>query len=344
MPRKPTWIARQAKARLIGMVAEMPRGDFLPTLEILGKEFQLHPSTVFRMLRDLGSEGVVWQGPNGRFYPAASRFERVRGLPVCFIGRKMWHWSRLYHEILEGVSEVCAANGSPLLLLSAPSLVSQSDPTRPPRFASSKTQMAELEMLLPSVPRNCGGILFDHLWKDAALSLRGMPSAPKLQLCHGSGRTMPVGAPNEEASVHCAREFVAANKIEKTLIVSPFRGDPAIDASVKLLKKRLAGYSAREVPFAALKGNLGRLASGKERICLVCPEDNTAWAISTELQSLPAHRNILLLAIQGTGLLNSPVNRLRFDFRRLGRSCASTLLHGTDCKPVSPGLIEGASG
>ena len=97
------------------MVAGLPSGRCLPTLEILGKEFQLHPSTVFRILRDLDTEGVVWQSPNGRFYPAASRSKHVRGLPVFFIGREMWHWSRLYHEILEGVSEVCATfrHGTP---------------------------------------------------------------------------------------------------------------------------------------------------------------------------------------------------------------------------------------
>ena len=312
MPRKPTLHARHARARLVEMVAALPSGDFLPTLEILGKEFQLHPSTVFRILRDLGTEGVVWQSPNGRFYPAASRSRQVRGLPVIFIGREMWHWSRLYHEILEGVSEVCSANASPLVLLSAPSLVRQTDPTKPPNFASAKTQKEEMEMLQPSIPRNCGGLLFDHLWKDAALSLPGMPSASKVQMLHGSGKLMPVAAPDYEDAAGCAREFVSSRKIGRPLIVSPFKGDPAIDASVKLLKAALVEHSPEEVEFEALTGKLRKLGPKNRQICLVCPEDNTAKALFEEIQATPSvERTISMFATQGTGLLTAPAHPLR---------------------------------
>lgn len=331
MPRKPTLHARHARARLVEMVAGLPSGDCLPTLEFLGKQFQLHPSTVFRILRDLGTEGVVWQSPNGRYYPAASRSKQVRGLPVFFIGREMWRWSRLYHEILEGVSEVCSANASPLVLLSAPTLVHQADPTKPPRFASAKTQKKELEMLLPSIPRNCGGLLFDHLWKDAALSLPGLPSAPKIQLFYGSGRLMPVAAPDYEDAAGCAKEFVDSRKIGRPLIVSPFKGDPAIDASVELLKAALVEHDPEEVAFEALTGHLKKLGarSGKQRICLVCPEDNTAKALFEEMQGTPSvEQTISLFATQGTGLLTLPANRLRFDFRWLGRSAAAAILQG----------------
>lgn len=329
MPRKPTMQARQARARLVEMVAGMSSGDCLPTLEILGKQFQLHPSTVFRILRDLGTEGVVWQGHGGKSYPPAARSEQVRGLPVCFIGREMWHWSRLYHEILEGVSEVCSANASSLILLSAPSLVRQADPTRPPEFASAKTQKAELELLLPSIPRNCGGVLFDHLWKDTALSLPGMRSVPKVQLVHGSGNLMPVAAPDYEDAADSAKEFVASRKIDRTLIVSPFKGDPAIDASVELLEATLAEHDPKEVAFEAITGRLKKLGVGNRQICLVCPEDNTAKVIFEEMQALPSlGRTFSLFATQGTGLLTAPANRLRFDFRRLGRSAAAAILQG----------------
>jgi hypothetical protein len=342
MPRKPTLHARHARARLVEMVAGLPSGDCLPALEILGKEFQLHPSTVFRILRDLGTEGVVWQSPSGRFYPAASRSKQVRGLPVCFIGREMWHWSRLYHELLEGVSEVCSANASPLILLSAPSLVRQADPTQAPKFAPAKTQMEELDMLLPSIPRNCGGILFDHLWKDAALSLPGMPSAPKVQLAHGSGKLMPVASPDDEAGAECAKEFVSSRKIGRPLIVSPFKGDPAIDASVKLLKATLAEHGPEEVGFEALTGKLRKLGAGNRQICLVCPEDNTAKALFEEMQRTPSvNRTISLFATQGTGLLTAPANRLRFDFRRLGRSAAAAILQGQSLNAIRPSILGG---
>ncbi|MFZ4780239.1 MAG: hypothetical protein ACOYM3_33200 [Terrimicrobiaceae bacterium] len=343
MPRKPTLTARHARSRIVGMVAGMPSGDCLPTLQILGNQFQLHPSTVFRILRDLATEGVVWQNTNGKFYPAASRSKQVRGLPVCFIGREMWHWSRLYHEILEGVSEVCSANASPLILLSAPSLVRQDDPTKAPEFASAKTQKAELEMLLPSIPRNCGGILFDHLWKDTALSLPGMPSASRVQLLHGSGNLVPVAAPDYLDAAGCAKKFVASGKFDRTIIVSPFKGDPAIDASVALLKDALVENGPEELAFESLTGRLKNLKTRSENrpICLVCPEDNTAGALFEEIQAIPAAgRSLSLFATQGTGLLTAPANRLRFDFRRLGRSAAAAVLLGqalSDIRPVVTG-------
>ena len=341
MPRKPTILARQARLRLVEMVAGMPQGDTLPTLEVLGNQLGLHPSTVFRLLRDLGTEGIVWQGPSGRFYPAAARVERVRGLPLCFVGREMWHWSRLYQEILEGVSEVCSANASPLILLSAPSLVCQADPVKPPRFASAKTQREELGILLPSVPRSCAGILFDHLWKDEALALIGAQSTPKAQLLHGSGKLMPVAAPNSRAAADCAKAFIAANRIDRTFVVSPFKGDPFIDAGVEQLKTTLGGQDTGEVSFAELTGNMKNQEFKKRRTGLVCPEDNTAKALLEEIQSIPPGAGrFFLFATQGTGLLASPANRVRFDFRRLGRSAASMLLHGTSPRPVSPGLIE----
>jgi len=341
MPRKPTLHARHARAKLVEKVAGLSSGDCLPTLEILGKEFQLHPSTVFRILRDLGTEGVVWQSPNGRFYPAASRSKQVRGLPVCFIGREMWHWSRLYHEILEGVSEICSANASPLVLLSAPSLVRQADPTKPPVFASAKTQKAELEMLLPSIPRNCGGVLFDHLWKDAALSLPGMPSAACNQLLFGSGKLMPVAAPDYDDAAGCAKKFIASRKFGRTLIVSPFKGDPAIDASVELLKAALAEHGPEEVEFEALTGKLRKLGSRNRQICLLCPEDNTAKSLFEEIQEISAAAlNLSLIATQGTGLLAAPANRLRFDFRRLGRSAAAAILQGQSLKAIRPSMIQ----
>ena len=339
MPRKPTFIARQARVRLVEMVAGMPQGDTLPTLEVLGNQLGLHPSTVFRLLRDLGTEGIVWQGPSGRFYPAAARLERVKGLPLCFVGREMWHWSRLYHEILEGVSEICSANASPLMLLSAPSLVCQTDPVKPPKFASAKTQREELGMLLSSLPRNCGGILLDHLWKDEALGLFGMQSTPKLQLLHGSGKLIPVAAPNSRAAADCAKAFITANGIARTLVVSPFKGDPFIDAAVEQIKSALDGH-CEEVPFEKITGNIKTQALKKHRLGLICPEDNTAKALFEEIQATPlSTERISLFATQGTGLLSSPANRVRFDFRRLGRSAASMLLHGTSFKTVAPRLV-----
>ena len=330
MPRQPTRTARIAREKIITMACELK--DAFPPLRNLSEALDLHPSTIFRLLRDLSTEGIVWQSPSGKFYPASARSQGVRGLPVFFIGREMWHWSRLYQEILTGVSEVCSANGSPLILLSAPSLVRQTDPSLPPVFASPATQKKELTALLPSIPNKCGGILLDHLWSEAAISLLGMTGTPKVQLLHGTGHKTSLAAPDMTWSARCVREFLEQEQISQINLVIPFQGDTAIDAALKTLRTMLAGLPFREIAFAKLNGKLRSLTAqpGPGKLCLICAEDNTAQVLLEQRNALgEAGENILLLSTQGTGLLSAPACRLRVDYRRLGRAAASQLLHGT---------------
>lgn len=344
MPRKPTIIARRAKARLVEMAAEMPTGDCLPTLEILGKQFQLHPSTVFRILRDLGTEGVVWQGPNGRFYQAASRSEKVRGLPVCFIGREMWHWSRLYHEILEGVSEVCSANASPLVLLSSRSLVRQEAAAVAPEFASPRGQAADLSSLAAAVPRGCAGFLFDHLWSEKALGKTNWPGGERIQLLHGSGRHAVVLSPGYGTCATMAADFAAERGFRKIALVVPFEGDPAIDAAVRELRLAFTSFSPAEIQYAEISADdrAFRKLAGRSDL-FICPEDNVASELALRLSLLPAKRGPVLLGTQGTGVLRAPNIRLRIDYRRLGRAAASRILHGVACPPLRPSLVDASA-
>ena len=78
MPRKPTLLARKARERLAEIAASTEASRCLPTLAVLSGELKLHASTIFRILQDLAVEGVVWQSPSGRFYPASARVEQVR--------------------------------------------------------------------------------------------------------------------------------------------------------------------------------------------------------------------------------------------------------------------------
>lgn len=333
MPRKPTLLARKAKSDLIELIGELPPESPLPTVRELGERWNLHASTMSRMLRDLESEALVWQSPGGRFFPLAGRSHNLKGAPICFIGREMWQWSRLYQDILKGVSEVCSANGSPLILLSAPSLVRQSDPTKAPKFASASTQKKELATLLPSIPRHCGGILFDHLWKDSALDIAGMPTAPKAQLLHGTSKHMPVCAPDYQGTASRVLRMAQNQGKQNILIVSPFQGDPAIDASVDLLMQTLAPLGARKTSFEQARRRIRSAAPQKtqDKTLLICPEDNTAKALLEKMESIGiTPTSPQLLAIQGTGLVHSPASRIDIDFQKLGKSAASTLLHGAD--------------
>jgi hypothetical protein len=344
MPRKPTLLAREAKIALLKKLKGLPKDACLPSLGELAQGLKLHPTTIFRILRDLVTEGFVWQSPSGKFFPASARASGVRGLPVCFIGREMWQWSRLYQELLEGVSEVCSANSSPLVLLSAPSLVRQPDPLAQPKFSGTAKQKAELRQLLSAIPRPCGGILFDHLWWDKALSDLHLGATPTVQLVHGSGKIMPVAGPDYEAATNAAGQFVDEHSPSKLHLVIPFEGDPAIDHAVHLLRIKFANIHEHTFTPTAPSAFLVDRKPDQNRV-VICPEDNIAQELAKQLPPcINKMPSTLLLATQGTGTLHSPINRLRFDFRRIGKAAASSLLHGTALRKVGPSMLRTNAG
>ena len=340
MPRKPTLLARKAKSELLQNISELPAGSSLPTMQELGERFDLHASTIFRMLRDLADAGSVWQNPGGRFFSAASRNQILKGAPICFVGREMWKWSNLYHELIEGIAGVCSANGSPLVLLSTPSLVRQSDPAEPPLFASASIQKKELRPLLAASPRGCAGFILDHLWSEDALAAASFPGGDHLQLLFGSNPNIPVIAPDEKAGIELVHSYLAVNKFDDVVLVNPFKGDPAIDASTRLLREELKAFRLREIPYCNIGAEIKCiLAYGKKRTCMICPEDNTSLAISNLLDGKSGARRIQLLATQGTGMICSPIHRLHHDYKHLGKSAAEAILHGLKCNPMPPRLL-----
>lgn len=338
MPRKPTAHARQARSDLLELISQWNPDTPLPTTREFGTRFALHPSTIFRLLRDLSEEGRIWQSPQGRFYTVEARRRTMEGAPLCFVGREMWQWSRLYQEILEGVSEVCGANGSPLVLLSSRSLVQQESPAAGPRFAPDAVQKKELQRLLDAAPRGCAGFLFDHLWKQAALASVKFPGGERVQLLEGGGSEAEVLAPDYRAGARLVAGYLRRMGMTKVGLVIPFEGDPAIDHAGEVLIEELAGFSVTVFRDAGLlsakRKALGRLDA------LVCLEDNTADALR---ERYPDGRP-LLIATQGTGLIHAPQARVRIDYRRLGRSAASRILHGKSQATPKPILIPPKAG
>lgn len=347
MPRKPTVHAKIARDGILGMVPRLPENQALPTLRELGEEFSLHPSTIFRLLRDLETEGSVWQGPTGRFFAATARSEALRGAPLCFIGRQMRQWSQLYQEMLEGVAEVCSANGSPLIIHSAPSLVRVPVELEAPVFATVDEQKKELARIVSSIPRGCAGSLLDHLWMDEALRSSSFQPGREVQLLSGSGKYAKTVAPDYAAGVEMLVNHLHAKAFGRVCLVVPFNGDPAIEQCLALLREALSSFDLREIPFdddPALRDFATRSRTNR---CLVCLEDNTALGLATKiLDWVPSSRQcqVEVLATQGTGVVTSPHSRLRYDYRRLGRTAASNILHGTPIKPMRPSLITSADG
>lgn len=340
MPRKPTAIAREARERIIETVAGMPEGAILPTTRELGETHDLHPSTIFRLLRDLAAEGYVWQSPNGRFYPAGAQSYTLRGAPLCFIGRELLQWSRLYQEILEGVSEVCSANGSPLVLLSSPTLVQQETPAGPIQRASLKQQGVEMSRLTSAIPKGCAGYVFDHLWKGAVIQAAQTGGGTSLQLLHPKSPLESV-QPDYLAGAGMVAEHLRTETAARVYLIRPFEGDPAVDAMLGALRQTLAPFAPRETSLSeAARAFSGQ--AGKSRLFFVSPEDNTALALGELIRGSrsAAAQTAQVIATQGTGLVIAPTLRLRYDYRRLGRSAAARILHGTEFIPLPPMWIQ----
>lgn len=332
VPRKPTKFALDAKAGLEKMAAALGEGTPLPALARLGEKFSIHPSTALRILRDLAQEGLCWQSPSGRFYSAASRRRKLRSAPICFVGRELWRWSRLYQEILEGVSEVAAANGSPLVALTAPSLVKQSSPGEAPRFARRASQTKELAVLLAAAPKACAGFILDHLWSPGAISSARWPGGQRVQLLCGNSEVASVVRADFAWGAEQVAGYARSLQASKVLLVLPFSGDPAIDLSAELLEDALAGFELSVCDFAAIP----EARDLRDFSLIVCPEDNVALAISERI----ARGGPPVIGTQGTGILQAPYARLRYDYRRLGRSAAAEILTGEESGPFRPSFIR----
>lgn len=342
MPRKPTIYVKMARDGILSLIENHPQNEALPTLRELGEQFTLHPSTIYRLLCDLETEGLIWQGPSGRFFAASAQRHTLREAPLCFIGREMWHWSQLYQEILEGVAEVCSANGSPLIFHSAPNLVRVPVHLDPPIFASAHIQKKELQKLAATIPRGCAGILFDHLWRDVALQSATFPGGQKLQLLFGSGKYIKTFMPDYAVGAEMIARHVQAKAFDQVCLVVPFEGDPVILECLQQLRIHLKSFDLREVAFHDHEALKEIITHPHEHSCLICPEDNITLGLA-ELVSKnpppPGKCPIEILATQGLGVVTSPHTRLRYDYRRLGRAAAAHIFHGTSMKPVRPHLI-----
>jgi hypothetical protein len=146
---------------------------------------------------------------------------------------------------------------------------------------------------------------------------------------------MPVFAPDNQGTAKRALRFAQAHDAKNILVVSPFQGDPAIDASVALILQTLAHLDVRRTSFDQARRHI-RPGSAKKtdgKTLLICAEDNTAKALLEKMESIGnSPSNPLLLATQGTGLIDSPTSRLDIDFQKLGKSAASKLLHGGEAE------------
>lgn len=350
MPRKPTSHAAAAEEELRRMAARHTEGP-LPTVRELGEKHDVSYATISRILQRLSQEAVVWQHPNGRFYPSSAERHVAGGFPIVIIGRQIQNWSILYREILEGVSEVCTARGCPLVFLSSAQLLRHEDPAHSPTISTAVQQRTDLPRLLAAVPRPHGGIILDHLWDDK-LAATANGTFRNVAMLLRPCRTLesPRGSIDFAAGAELILSHLSAQGYRHLIAAIPFAGDPAIEASLAALKE-----AAKLHPFASFrqtdcstpekrKAFATSLKKPGERVAVISLEDHVAGLLWQEFQrvrvDIPAM--VGLVSMQGTSAVASPLTRLRYDYRLLGRELVSNLLAGKSAwRPMRPMLLKG---
>ncbi|MCS6243632.1 MAG: GntR family transcriptional regulator [Opitutus sp.] len=337
MPKKPTLRAREAELTLLRMLENksLEVSAPLPAVRQLGDELGLSFATVSRLLQRLVREGKAWQHPNGRFYPVHAGSQAAAGLPIVVLGRQIQRWSRLYQEIIEGVSESCAQLGCPLMFLSSEKLVEHATPAHPPAFAPGAVQAEELQRLADAVPRLCAGILLDHLWAETLIATTRFPAVPRLLLARGSQLgELDSLAPDFAAGARVLLGQLRAEGCERVFLGVPFAGDPAVDAAGAALgaEAKAEGWPAVEsldcsTP-EARAASVGKLRGLTGRFGLVCAEDNVTVMLAEELArgGRGAKGKITLAGMQGTGEIRGQVLRLRYNYRQMGREAVAAVV------------------
>lgn len=355
MPKKPTARARLAREKLREAVVSWKESKApIPTVRLLAEELGISYSSVSRMLTEFVEEGMVWQHPNGRYYPKTFQVPAGRGLPVVFIGRQIQDWSQLYRETIEGISEVCSALGSPLVFLSSDRLVAHKQPEYPPVFASQDAQREELRRLEPLIPRVCGAIIFDHLWSDVVLEeLVARVASPRVILMRRTGLAgWQMGVPDFDAGTGLMLRHLVECGYEEVLIGRPFAGDSSVDqcseAFAQAVSSRSGNIRLRPSVSCETPGERRRFAVSlqrtRRRTAVVVAEDNIAMLLMKEFESqgIACPDRVGVVSLQGTALAAAPLTRVRYDYRRLGRGVIRAMLTGDDREFVaSPAIIEG---
>ena len=139
-------------------------------------------------------------------------------------------------------------------------------------------------------------------------------------------------SPNYDQGAELALAHAQHCGYTEFVVVRPFTGDPSIDAIIKSFTTVARSWPVRIATgqnSKAIRAMIGAASRAKNRVCIICPEDNTALSIAHVLsQRNISPEKIGLISLQGTGAAGLPLTHIRYDYRRLGRATAATILHG----------------
>jgi DNA-binding LacI/PurR family transcriptional regulator len=325
-------------ARLRQLLAAAPADQPLPTTRELGERWSVANTTIYRVLQRLTEAGELWQHPsNGRYFPASARLLLNRPKPIACLLRRLELGSELYRELLEGISAGCGANGRTMLLWHDALLVNHADPQHPPVFATAEAQGAILHDFLARHGDSAGGFILDHVWSDTALRTHLGPQRPAVVLFRGCALES-VGNVRADfrAGALKALGYLLGRGYETVVPTVPFDGDPAVDEFAGALQAAAAELGCPERVDAPARAStpaeraalIKRLRHSRRRLALLCPEDNVATLLLSELREagLSCPRDVGVLSVMGTDFATrAGLSCLRYDFRALGRAAVEAL-------------------
>ena len=337
-------IARQVHQIVVNAPSDAP----LPTTRELGEKFGVANTTVFRVLQKLVAEEIVWQHPNGRYYPATSRALLHRPKPVACLMRRLELCSELYRELLEGISAGCGANRRTMLLWHDELLVNHADVSEEPSFATTAQQRAILTDFLDRHGDTAGGFVFDHVWQDIVLGEQAARIASGVVLFRAcSVEAFGNIRADFRAGALMALTHLLARGYEQIIPVEPFSGDPAVSEFFSALALAVEELGCRRcvAPIVRVGSEvqrnrlLTRLRETKGRTALLFPEDNIATVMlkMAKTAGLNCPKKIGMMSAMGTDFATKAgLSCLHYDLRALGRLAVEALGSAQPVRCVLP--------
>lgn len=325
--------------------------DPLPTTRALGERFQTSHGTAARILSRLTAEGRLWQHANGRYYPAIAGKVFERPKPIAVLLRRMYTWSALCREVMEGFDRECAEQERPLLLLQHNQLLVEEGPGRVLHVAPEQTQRQMIQEAVLRYGQDVSGYLFDELWSHQQIHEVIGGKYPTATFYRRSKlediRSFSV---DFEAAAELALRHLLDCGYQRIVLVKPsplaLVAIESVNTAEKVFKKKFRHSGVpvqilainkpqQENPFLREISN-----SHSPRTGILCPEDNFALYLAERMKhaNIPLGKRHGIISTMGTKqIANTPVSAIRHPFSEIGRACAHYLLTGettpTQCHP-----------
>lgn len=309
----------------------------IPPTRELGLRFGLSHATVHRLLRRLENEGLLWRADNGRCYATAVKRYVAPLRPMACLLRRLGGWSVLCREVMEGFSDACAEQNTPILLVHSRELLSQKNSHSPAILASAEMQKEILRDFLRVYAGKTGGLLLDEIWCDEAIeSVKS--ELPHTVTFHTSSGVPGIGntVADFEAGAVMGLGHLFMCGYQSVFFMDLFGTYKPAGLMLEQAQKartRLGGEKKIETikSEAGLKGVIAKISKTRRRTGFFCTDDFSALYLLKCLKAakLDVPGRVGVISTMGTRVaLENHLTTLCYDFREMGAQSARMLLDG----------------